>query len=260
MDYNCFEKELLEKLELINIKLNEKQVQEFYNYMNLLISWNEKINLTAIIDPKEIIVKHFMDSLVVKKHLRPKDIVADIGTGAGFPGVPLKIVCKENKFVLIDSLNKRINFLNEVIRENQLNLIDAVHSRAEDIGHDKNYREKFDIVLSRAVAKLNVLAEYMLPLVKVNGKCICLKGPNIKEEIEEAKNAINILGGKITNIEEYKLPGTDIERTLIEITLEKPMPSKYPRKAGMPNSKNWHYFFYKFIDFFFKKLYYCYTV
>ena len=226
-NFNC-------KLNQLNITLEDKQFEQFYTYMNLLIEWNKKMNLTAIIEPKDIILKHFIDSLTVSKYINNNDSIVDIGTGAGFPGIPLKILEDKNKFVLIDSLNKRINFLNEVINVNNFENIEAVHARAEEIGHNKQYREQFDIATSRAVAKLNVLIEYMIPLIKVGGRCICLKGPNIDDEINEAQNALKILGGKIEKIEKITLPDSDNERTLVIITKTNQLPNKYPRKPGTP--------------------------
>jgi len=235
MNFEEFKKILTEKLNKISIEITENQAKQFYSYMNLLIEWNQKMNLTAITEPEEIILKHFVDSLTISKHIEDKSIIADIGTGAGFPGLPIKILKPETKVFLIDSLNKRINFLNEVINKNNLNGITAIHARAEEIGHNKDFREKSDVVVSRAVAKLNVLAEYMLPLVKIGGKCICLKGPNIDEEIEEAKKAIEILGGEIEKVEKISLPDSDNKRTIIIIKSVKQTPNKYPRKPGTPS-------------------------
>lgn len=236
MNFEDFKKELVEKLLKINIQIQNEQIEQLYNYMNLLIEWNEKINLTAITEPNEIILKHFVDSLTISKYINKNEKIADIGTGAGFPGIPLKILNPDNEIILIDSLNKRINFLNEVIKSNNLNKIQAIHARAEEIGHNNNYRGQFDVVTSRAVAKLNVLLEYMLPLVKAGGKCICLKGPNTEQEIDEAKNALDILGGKIIKIEEITLPDSDNKRTIIEILSVKHSLNKYPRKAGTPTN------------------------
>lgn len=221
----------------IDIELNEKQKDQFYEYMKLLLEWNEKINLTAITEPEEVILKHFIDSITISKYIKENAYIADIGTGAGFPGIPLKIIREDVKIVLVDSLNKRINFLNEVITKLNLQKIKTVHSRAEDFGINKEYREKFDIVTSRAVANLSTLSEYLIPLSKVNGKCLCMKGPDIEEEINAGKNAIKILGGTVTNVHKFNLPNSDIGRTVVEIEKISHTDKKYPRKAGVP-SKN----------------------
>ena len=225
----------LKKLSLeIDIKLNDKEMDDFSNYMNLLLEWNEKINLTAITDKKEIILKHFIDSLSIHKYIRENENILDIGTGAGFPGIPLSITKKNNSFTLVDSLNKRINFLNEVIQKLKLKNVNTIHSRAEDLGKNKKYREQYDIVTSRAVANLTVLVEYLLPFVKIGGYCICMKGPNIEEEINESKFAIKTLGGKIEKVDSIILPDSDFERNIILIRKESNTPNKFPRKAGMP--------------------------
>ena len=221
----------------IDIELSEKQKEMFYDYMNLLLEWNESINLTSITEPNEVILKHFIDSITISKYIKEGSYVADIGTGAGFPGIPLKIIREDINIVLVDSLNKRINFLNEVIYKLDLKNIQAIHARAEDFAHDKKFREQFDIVTSRAVANMSTLSEYLLPLIKEKGKCLCMKGPDIEEEIDSAKNAISILGGTITNVHKFNLPNSDIGRTVVDIEKSNSTDKKYPRKAGVP-SKN----------------------
>lgn len=218
----------------LEIEFSEEQKQKLFKYMELLLEWNNKINLTAITNPEEIILKHFIDSITISKYIKNDSCVADIGTGAGFPGIPLKILRDDIKLVLVDSLNKRINFLNEVIENLKLENIETIHSRAEEFGKNKKYREKIDIATSRAVANLSTLSEYLLPTIKVEGKCLCMKGPGVKDEIDIAKNAIDVLGGRITNIYNFKLPKSDIERNIIEIIKVKNTPARYPRKPGMP--------------------------
>lgn len=233
MEINDF-KNLLEKYaNMLDIELSEKEIDLFYQYMKLLLEWNTKMNLTAITEEKDVILKHFIDSISIDKYLQGKNRIMDIGTGAGFPGIPLKILNQQKELILVDSLNKRIQFLEEVKKELVLNNLELIHSRVEDLAKDSNYRESADVVVSRAVANLRVLVEYMLPFVKKEGIVICMKGPNIEEEIEEAKNAIEILGGKIENIDNIQLP-ENLERNIVIIKKVKDTPSKYPRKAGTP--------------------------
>lgn len=227
-----FNNDLIEKANSIGVEISQKQAEQFYTYMELLLEWNEKMNLTAITDPEEVILKHFIDSLTIIPYLKEADTVLDIGTGAGFPGIPLKILEENKKFTLLDSLNKRIIFLQTVITELELKNIQAIHGRAEEFVSKE--RETYDIVTSRAVARLNVLLEYMLPFVKVGGRCICMKSFEIEEELKEAKKAIEILGGEIEKIDEITLPNTDIKRKIVVIKKVKNTPSKYPRKAGTP--------------------------
>ena len=234
MEKEVFFEEMQKKLD---IKLNVEQLEKFYKYMGLLIEWNEKMNLTAITEPNEIILKHFIDSLTILKEISDNSKVVDVGTGAGFPGIPLSIANESLKITLVDSLNKRLIFLQEVIEKLELKNVEIIHSRAEDFGQNKKYRENFDFATSRAVANLSTLSEYLIPLVKINGKCICMKASDVEEEINQAKNAINVLGGTIEKIEEFNLPESDIGRTIIIINKQKNTPAKYPRKAGTPSKE-----------------------
>ena len=237
MNIEIFIKLINEYSNKLDIKLNEKQIEQFFKYMNLLLDWNEKINLTAITDPNEIILKHFIDSITILKNIPNNTQLIDVGTGAGFPGIPINIVNNSINVMLLDSLNKRINFLNEIIKELKLENINTIHARVEEFGRNKLNREKYDIATSRAVASLNILVEYMLPLVKVGGKCICMKGSNIQEELKDSKNAINILGGEIEKIETFNLPNSDISRNIVIIKKVKETPTKYPRKPGTPSKE-----------------------
>ena len=237
MDIKEFSNLMIDYGKEIDIVFTEEQLEQFYKYMNLLIEWNEKINLTAIIEPKEIILKHFIDSLTIIKYMEPNKTLIDIGTGAGFPGIPVKILRKDLKITLLDSLNKRIKFLNEVIEKLSLKNITTTHARIEEYAKNKEYREKFDIVTSRAVANLTTLTEYMLPMVKVKGKAICMKGADVDEEMLKSKNSIKILGGKIYKVEEFKLPKSEYKRNLIIIEKTNTTPNKYPRKPGIPSKE-----------------------
>lgn len=234
MEFNELSKIMLEYGKEIDIMFTEEQLKKFYTYMNLLIEWNKKMNLTAIVEPKEIIIKHFIDSLTSVKYIQPNKKAIDIGTGAGFPGIPIKIVRKDLEITLLDSLNKRILFLNEVIKCLKLENIEAIHSRVEEYAKNKKYRESYDIVVSRAVANLTTLSEYMLPLIKINGVAICMKGADVKEEILKSEKAINVLGGKIKITDEFTLPKTDYKRNIILIEKLKTTPNQYPRKPGTP--------------------------
>ena len=234
MEKKRFEEGMLEKSKILGVRFSVEQIEQFYKYMNLLIEWNEKMNLTAITEPKEIILKHFIDSITILKYIDDNSKLVDVGTGAGFPGVPLSIMNPTLKITLVDSLNKRLIFLEEVVKELNLKNIEIVHARAEEFGQNKNYREKFDVATSRAVANLATLSEYLVPLVKIDGKIISMKASNAKEEINDAKKAIEVLGGKIEKIEEFDLPESDIGRTIIIIDKNKCTPAKYPRKAGTP--------------------------
>lgn len=237
MDFRDFESQLLFNLEELNIKIGEEEVKKLYNYMKILLKWNDVMNLTSIVEPKEIITKHFEDSLTINKYIKDDSKIIDVGTGAGFPGIPLAICRKNVNITLLDSLNKRINFLNEVIEDIDLNNCIAVHGRAEDLGRTKNYREEYDVAVSRAVAPLNVLVEYLLPFVKVGGICICMKGPKIEEELININTALEKLGGKIEEQDRIMLQGQEIQRNIIIIKKVAKTSMEYPRKAGIPSKK-----------------------
>lgn len=228
--------EFIDLAKKINVDLDLEMVDKFFEYKELLKEWNEKINLTAIIEDNEIILKHFIDSLTIETYIPKNASVIDVGTGAGFPGIPLKIVRNDINLTLLDSLNKRLVFLDTVRRKLNLGNTNTVRGRAEDIGKDVNNREKYDIATARAVASLSVLAEYCLPFVKIGGLFVCMKGNNV-EEIEEAKKSIEKLGGKIEKIEKIYLPNSDIERNIVIIKKIKNTPKEFPRKAGVPSKK-----------------------
>ena len=220
----------------IGVNLNDAQCAQFERYYELLIEWNKRINLTRITEPDEVVIKHFVDSLTLLKYCEiPQNAkVIDVGTGAGFPGIPLKIARPDIELTLLDSLNKRLNFLREVcddIGEQS----ELVHSRAEEGSRKSEYRDSFDVAVSRAVARLNVLAEYCLPYVKIGGQFIAMKGPELSQELNEAKNAVNILGGKVETVEEFELCGSG--RTIVTIIKEKQTPKTYPRHSSKIKSK-----------------------
>ena len=232
-----FSNKLKETGKIIGIEFTEKQITKLFNFMNMMLEYNKNVNLTAITEPNDIILKHFIDSITIEKYISANSKVIDVGTGAGFPGIPVGIMREDLYITLMDSLNKRIHFLDEVIKSNELNNIDTIHSRAEELARNKDYREKFDVATSRAVAPLNVLLEYMLPFVKVGGYCICMKGSNVEEEINNSKKALEILKGKIEKIEQFDLPGTDYGRNIILVKKTGNISPKYPRKPGTPTKE-----------------------
>ena len=213
--------------------VTEKQTELFAKYSEMLVEWNEKMNLTAVTDPDGISVKHFLDSILPIYHIDFDGCrsIADIGTGAGFPGIPLKIMMPDKRLVLIDSLNKRINFLKAITDEIGLDNTECIHGRAEEMGKKAEYREKFDAVVSRAVANMKVLCEYCLPFVKVGGMFVALKAENAEEELETAKPMIGTLGGKVEEVISAPLPMSDITRKLIVVRKVAPTPVKFPRRA-----------------------------
>ncbi len=228
-------------LEEFEIYLNEEQARQFLNYYDLLKEWNSFMNLTAITEFHEVLKKHFVDSLSLIKaipDLAEKSYsVIDVGTGAGFPGIPLKIVFPNLKVTLLDSLNKRIKFLNEAVRELKLEDVVLIHGRAEDFSKPEKKRESFDLCVSRAVANLSTLSEYCIPFVKKGGYFISYKSERLSEEFDSAKKAIQVLGGKYERQVEFNLPDSDIYRNLVVIKKEKSTPLKYPRKAGLPSKE-----------------------
>lgn len=225
----------------LGILISEKQVKQFYQYYELLVERNKVMNLTAITEPEDVITKHFLDSLSLIKAIDgigdlDADII-DVGTGAGFPGIPLKIMFPSLKITLLDSLNKRIGFLNEVIEVLELDGIHALHGRAEDYGKLSEHRERYDYCLSRAVANVATLSEYCLPFVKVKGNFISYKSGKIDEELQLGKKAIHVLGGAVVEVVRFQLAGTDAERALVRIEKREKTPSRFPRKAGVPSKE-----------------------
>ncbi len=230
---------LRENLKKIGCEPNDLQCEQLNNFHKILCEWNEFMNLTGITEYNEVVIKHFVDSLAVNcvYSFKKTDRVVDIGTGAGFPGIPLKIMYPDTRFTLLDSLNKRIKFLNEVIRINSLDGIETLHGRAEDYARDKNYREAFDVCVSRAVANLSTLSEYGLPYVKVGGVFISYKAGQLDEELKASERAIKLLGGEIKEVHKLTLPDTDIDRTFVVIKKTAATSKKYPRKAGLPSKE-----------------------
>lgn len=225
--------------EEVGMCLSKEQYDKFMKYMRLIQEWNEKVNLTAITEDEEVVKKHFIDCIKAYKsdELKEAETIIDVGTGAGFPGIPIAIMDENKKVTLLDSLNKRINFLNLVISELGLKNVKTIHSRAEDGARTKELREKFDIATSRAVANMAVLSEFCLPYVKVGGSFVALKGPAIEEELEGSRNAIGVLGGKLKNIIEIKIEETDLNHNIVIVNKIKECPTNYPRKAGIVNKK-----------------------
>ncbi len=233
---------LIRGLEELNISINEKQIAQFEKYYEMLVEKNKVMNLTAITEKDEVMVKHFLDSVLAASvfNINKESSLIDVGTGAGFPGIPLKIMFPHLKVTLLDSLNKRLNFLDDVINELELDNISTVHGRAEDCGRYSLYREKYDLCVSRAVANLSTLSEYCIPFVKVGGHFISYKSSMSQEEIGTATKAISVLGGNVKEVKTIKLPCSDMERKFVVIEKKKSTGKKFPRKAGTPSKDPIH--------------------
>ena len=227
---------LKNRMNRLQIETNENMLEQFDLFYHLLVEWNKVMNLTGITEYEEVVEKHFADSLSLARFLDLNKIhtVIDVGTGAGFPGIPLKIAFPHLKVVLLDSLNKRINFLNEVIAKLDLKEIHTIHGRAEEYARKPEYREQFDLCVSRAVANLSVLSEYCIPYIRIGGIFIPYKSGDIDEEVAASRKAVDILGGQIDHVEKFQLPDTDIHRSFVFINKIKNTQKKYPRKAGTP--------------------------
>lgn len=232
---------MMAELEQLNLTLTQNQMEQFFRYYELLIQWNKVMNLTAITEMNDVITKHFIDSISLiraeKKIGNDEIAVIDVGTGAGFPGIPLKIAFPAIKITLLDSLNKRIKFLEEVSGQLKLEHVAAVHGRAEDFGRDPKYREQYDYCVSRAVANLSTLSEYCLAFVKKDGYFVSYKSGNVGDELAAAGSAIKKLGGEVESVTEFTLPDLEAGRSLVKIKKVALMSKKYPRKAGVPSKE-----------------------
>ena len=233
---------LIDGCQKMGIDINKEQIRKFSRYLELLLQWNQKINLTSLKAPQEIIIKHFLDSIScvkgINKHFDTKEIsVIDVGTGAGFPGIPIKIICPSIRLFLLEARNKKTIFLEKVTDEMNFQKVKILNGRAEIFGKSVDYREKYDVVISRAVAHLNVLSEYCLPLVRVGGLFVAQKGRLYKEETEKSLKAIRFLGGELIGVENVRIPFINQERHLLVIKKIKNTPPKFPRKEGLPQKR-----------------------
>ena len=234
MSFEEFKDLFLKELSILNtnIDINDEVIKKFFHYMNGIISWNDKINVTAIVDPKEFIVKHFVDSITINDIINNEGKMLDIGTGAGFPGIPIKLLNDRLSVTLIDSVNKKLNVIRDVTKDMNIDNLEIIHSRAEDLARDNNYREKYDYVTTRAVSNLSTILEYMVPFLKINGIAICMKGPNYKEEIDDSTNTFKVLGIRLKEVKQYVFEGQ--ERNVLIIEKTKKTDEKYPRGGGKP--------------------------
>ena len=227
---------LKKSFEAMNIENRQELIEKFRIYMEGVIEWNEKVNLTTITDPDEFVIKHFIDSIICANY--PEYVnaakIIDVGTGAGFPGIPLSIISPEKEFILMDSLNKRLKIINELCQRSDIKNVVTLHARAEELAKNKAYRERYDLCVSRAVANMSVLAEYCLPFIKVGGFLMAYKGPEAENEVKEAEHALSLLGGKAEEIRNGNLKEFGIEHKVVVIKKVKNTPSKFPRKAGTP--------------------------
>lgn len=233
MEFKEFEVFFEKELNKNNLSVKKESYIKFYEYMKKILDWNTKINVTAVRDEENFIIKHFIDSLMINKYIDGKLKVIDIGTGAGFPGIPIKLYNEDLDITLIDSINKKLNVIRDSILGLDLNNIDIIHSRAEDLAVKPEYREMYDVSTTRAVSNLSTILEYMMPFIKVGGRAVCMKGPNYQEELENARAAIKVLGGQVEAIENFNI-NTEYERNIIIIKKIKETPKKFPRGGNKP--------------------------
>ena len=233
MDLKEFEVFFEKELNKNQLTVSKDSYEKYFKYMKNVLEWNTKINVTAVRDEENFIIKHYIDSLVISKYVEGNPRVIDIGTGAGFPGVPVKLYNEDMDITLIDSINKKLNVIRESIKDLDLKNIEIIHSRAEDLAVKEGYRESFDVATTRAVSNLSTILEYMMPFIKVGGIAVCMKGPNYQEELDSARNAIKVLGGKLEIIENFNI-NTEYERNIIIIKKVLKTPNKYPRSGNKP--------------------------
>ena len=233
MDLKEFEVFFEKELNKNQLTVSKDSYEKYFKYMKNVLEWNTKINVTAVRDEENFIIKHYIDSLVISKYVEGNPRVIDIGTGAGFPGVPVKLYNEDMDITLIDSINKKLNVIRESIKGLDLKNIEIIHSRAEDLAVKEGYRESFDVATTRAVSNLSTILEYMMPFIKVGGIAVCMKGPNYQEELDSARNAIKVLGGKLEIIENFNI-NTEYERNIIIIKKVLKTPNKYPRSGNKP--------------------------